>query len=401
MTKKKGLTRRDLLTIGGAGVGAGALVTIGGTRPAVAAPGKEEPLPQVPRKKLGKTGQEIPILLFGGAVQLDKRFDPKIAEALRFGVNYMDAADCYGGGSNEVAVGNYLQRSRTLDKWWITTKSDEHSPEGLEATLAKSFEKMKVKSVDMLFMHALDDLDALTPAVAKTAEKLKKEGKIKYFGFSCHGGSVNDLLNKASTLSWIDAIMFKYNFRSYGNKELNAAIDACAKSNIGLIAMKTQGSEASFADAWKKYEKTGKWTKHQAVLKAVWADERITAAVSHMDTFEKLKQNVAAACDKSKLSALEMSALEQYAAITRSLACDGCDHHCNPAVEGHALIGTTMRYLMYHDHYGETDKAKELFAKLPDGARRLEHMDFSKANAACPNGIDVAAHMERAARVLT
>ncbi len=399
MTKKKGLTRRDLLTIGGAGVGAGALVTIGGTKPAFAA--KKDDLPQVPRKKLGKTGAEIPILLFGGAVKLDKRFDPKIAEALRFGVNYMDAADCYGGGANEYAVGNFLQRSRTRDKWWITTKSDEHSPEGLERTLAKSFEKMKVKSVEMLYMHALDDVDALNPGVAKMAEKLKKEGKIKYFGFSCHGGSVNDLLNKASTLSWIDSIMFKYNFRTYGDKELNAAIDKCAKANIGLIAMKTQGSEASFADAWKKFEKTGKWTKHQAVLKAVWADERITAAVSHMDTFDKLKQNVAAACDKSKLSSVEMDALEKYAAVTRSLACDGCDHHCNPAVEGDVLIGTTMRYLMYHDHYGETEKAKEFFAALPDAARRLEHMDFTKANAACPNGIDIAAHMERAVKVLT
>ena len=49
--------------------------------------------------------------------------------------------------------------------------------------------------------------------------------------------------------------------------------------------MKTQGSEASASrDAWQKFEQTGKWTKHQAVLKAVWADDRIAAAVcSDMD----------------------------------------------------------------------------------------------------------------------
>lgn len=46
--------------------------------------------------------------------------------------------------------------------------------------------------------------------------------------------------------------MFRYNFRQYGNKELNTAIDACAKADVGLIAMKTQGSESGIADAWKR-----------------------------------------------------------------------------------------------------------------------------------------------------
>lgn len=394
--KKNGLTRRALLTIGGAS--AGALVTLGNPRTASAA--KEASIPQVPRRVLGKTKAEIPILLFGGAVKLDKRFDPKLAEALRFGVNYFDTADCYGGGSGEIAVGNFLERAKKRDEVWITTKSDEHEPDGLLRTLKTSFEKLKTDRVEMLYLHALTDADYLSTAMAKTAEKLKKEGKIKYFGFSCHGGNVDELLKKASSLSWIDSIMFKYNFRSYGEKALNAAMDACAKSNIGLIAMKTQGSEASFADAWKKFEKTGKWTKHQAVLKAVWADERITAAVSHMDTFEKLKENIAAAIDKSKLGALEQDALQKYADATRHLACEGCDHHCNPAVDAPVQIGTTMRYLMYHDLYGETAKAKELFEKLPREAQRLAGIDFTKANAACPHGVDIATHMQRAARVL-
>ena len=122
---------------------------------------------------------------------------------------------------------------------------------------------------------------------------------MRHFGFSCHAGNVVELMNKAAGLPWIESIMFRYNFRKYGDKELNKAIDACAKADIGLIAMKTQGSEASFADAWKKFEKTGKFTKHQAVLKAVWEDARITAAVSAMNTFEKLRENIAAALDLS------------------------------------------------------------------------------------------------------
>ena len=64
-------------------------------------------------------------------------------------------------------------------------------------------------------------------------------------------------------------------------------------------------------------------------------------------------------------------------------------------------IGATMRYLMYHDQYGEQGKAKELFGRLPAEARRLSGVDFAGANTACPHGVDVAAYMERAARVFS
>ena len=36
----------------------------------------------------------------------------------------------------------------------------------------------------------------------------------------------------------------------------------------------------------------------------------------------------------------------------RALACDGCDHICNPAVAAPVRIGATLRCLMYHDVYG-------------------------------------------------
>ncbi len=91
----KGMDRRTLLKLG---LGAGALGIAG--RSPVAAEDKAadkdaaaDTLPQVPRRRLGKTGETVPILLMGGAMNLDTRFDPKLGEALRFGVNYFDAAD--------------------------------------------------------------------------------------------------------------------------------------------------------------------------------------------------------------------------------------------------------------------------------------------------------------------
>ena len=396
MSKGDGVSRRRLLQLGLGAAAGGALLESG---TAHAAQG-DASLPQVPRRRLGKTGTEVPILLMGGSMSFDQRFDPKLAECLRFGVNYFDTADCYAGGTSETAIGNFLERTKKRDGVWITTKSDRWDPRGLEETIQTGLSRLKTDHVDLYFLHQLDDASLISPETARVAEKLKKEGRINHFGFSCHSGNVVELLNKASKESWVDAIMFRYNFRQYGNTELNRAIDACSRADIGLIAMKTQSSEAGVADAAKKFQQTGKWNKYQAVLKAVWADSRISAAVSHMDNFDKLKQNIAAAVDKSELGALDRQSIERYALETRSLACDGCDHLCNPAVDAPVQIGATIRCLTYHDAYGQPDVARERFRKLPAEARQLAGVDFSGANKACPHGVDVAALMERAQKVL-
>ncbi|MHB8797783.1 MAG: hypothetical protein ACYDBY_04890 [Thermoanaerobaculia bacterium] len=71
--------------------------------------------------------------------------------------------------------------------------------------------------------------------------RLKMARKLRHFGFSGHAGNVAELLHKAAKAPWLEAVLFRYSFRSYGDKELNAAIDAAHKAGVGQIAMKTQG----------------------------------------------------------------------------------------------------------------------------------------------------------------
>lgn len=390
------LSRRHLLTLGGVASTAAAVAPWLHPSEAWA-----KDAPKVPRRTLGKTGQKIPILLLGGGSGFDPKFDPKIARALQHGVDYIDAARAYAGGTCETNAATTLERLKMLDKVWITSKSESFDAAGLERNVEASLKALRRKSVDLYFLHGIEDPAILDDtAMLAVADKLKKAGKIKYFGFSCHDGTVAQLLTKAAGVSAIDAIMFRYNFRTYGDKELNQAIDAAHKANIGLIAMKTQGAEASFEAAWKKFEKTGKWSKHQAVLKAVWSDARISAAVSHMDSLEKLQQNIAAAVDDAKLGFAEWGAIERYAQQTRGEACDGCGQVCGAALAQPVNVATTLRCVMYHDVYGDPDKARRVFSALPEAARRLDGVDFTAASRACPHGVDVARHMQRAREIL-
>lgn len=407
MTHPKLITRRQLLHKTGA-IGGGlvlaeaALGSVARDAFALAAEAAGQPIAAaMPRRVLGKTGRRVPILLQGGSMSWNTKWDPKLPESIKHGIDYFDCAWSYSGGTNELAIGSFLQRTQLRDKIWITSKSNQHDPAGVEQHLNESLARLSTSYVDMYYLHGLEDPRALDKALLAKLEELKKQKKLLHFGFSCHNGNVAELLNLAARTPWVDSVMFRYNFRQYGNAELNRAIDACAKAKVGLIAMKTQGSAVSFESEVQKFEQAGKWTKHQAVLKAVWADERLTAAVSEMDSLEKIRENAEAARDPGKLGALDMESLRRYAAATRSLACDGCDHHCTRGLERPIPVATTLRYLMYHDSYGKRAEARALYQALPESARHVDGVDFSSASRACPNGLNVEELVARAAQVLT
>lgn len=393
MGDSKDLSRRRLLTYGASGTLAAAF--------GLNATSAEGAPAQVPRRVLGKTQQSIPILLVGGGAGFKGGVDPRITLALRHGANYIDTARKYAGGASERNAGAALVKLKARDNTWITSKTPQWSGAGLKQDLAFSLAALSTDRVDLYFLHGLDQMGPLNDKeLVKTVEGLKREKKLRFFGFSCHGGNVVELLHAAAQRPFIDAVMFRYNFRDYGDKELNRAIDAAHKAGVGLIAMKTQGSESGFRDAWKKFEQTGKWNKHQAVLKAVWADERITAAVSHMETTAQMRENLAAALDGKPLGLREIEAVQRYAELTRGYACHGCEHLCNPHVKAPVRIGTTLRCLMYHDSYDDPEKARRVFGELPPEARLLDGVDFSGASRACPHGVDVEAQMQRARELL-
>ncbi len=421
MSNRKKITRRDLLKRGTAGAAAlmgsalvGSDIARAESPDSTKSPNKKNnaPLPQVPRRVLGKTKASIPILILGGTANLDPRFDPKVPEALRHGVNVVDLADCYGGGAAERMVGNFHVRAKVRNQLWLISKSDDHDPEGFENTLKQSLKRLQTDRIEMYYLHALKDPDYLNKDLARKVDALKQRGKMQHFGFSAHSDNALDLLNRAARLPWVDSVMFPYNFRRFGQKPLNRAMDACQKAGVGLLAMKTQGAELLSGAAEKRFRQAGKWNKHQAVLKAVWEDKRITAVVSRMDTLTQLKQNIDAALDENVLSQAEHQAISEYAQQTRALACDGCDHLCGAALPAlptatpshvpvpRVPIADIMRCLMYHDTYGDEHNAIALLRRLhlrPDYLRRL---DFASATRACPHGVDLTRHMARAAQLL-
>jgi hypothetical protein len=399
--------RRDLLKRAAA-VGAG--VALSGGAASAAGTGAAEALKiaqavnTVPRRKLGATGQEVPILLLGCSQKFDPVYDKVLHRCFDEGVNYIDTAQAYANGQSHKTLAPFLEQVGRKNVW-VTSKvmlsgktcTPEMYSKRLEQTILPD---LKTDHLEMFFMHSIDQLRQMDPEFIQMGDDLKKRNLIKYFGFSCHQGNVVELMNKAASLGApaIDAIQFRYNFSMYGDTELNKAIDACKKAGIGLIAMKTQASVPQDGEAVKTFQSKS-FTLQQAKIKAVWADDRIDALVSEMTNTQQIKDNTDAAKTRTTLSMQEFHQLDRYAAQTASYRCNGCSHLCE-AHAGGAKIAETLRYLMYAECYGKVGRARELYAALAEDDRAYGRVDFSQAAQACPQKIDIAQRLADAKTLL-
>ncbi len=370
-------------------------------------------LPQVPKRKLGKTGVEVPCLSLGGTINLLEN-QIMLKKSLEWGVTYWDTSDSYDGGNSELGIGNYLSKNPDMrEKLFIVTKAyGTKTIEDTEVHLQTSIKKMATKYVDLYFImdrendkHGLSDPSQLTDRLKRWVKLKKKWKQIRYFGFSTHE-NMAECLTAAAKLDWIDAIMTTYNFRVMQDTKMQAAVEACHKAGIGLVAMKTQAHGQSIeTEADKKllghFIKRG-FTPGQAKIKAVLKDKRISSVCSRMGNLATLTENVAAVLDKTKLAQADMQVFREYAAATCSGYCAGCANICGSALPDMRYISDIMRYLMYYNSYGEKKEARELFAQIPVNMRnRLLVTDYGPAEACCPQHMPIAELINEAVNKLT
>jgi hypothetical protein len=396
--KRNEINRRSFLkTVGATGLG-----SVFASADSIAAQSqtndtaKKPKYPQVPKRKLGKTGVKLPCLCLGGnqdliANQIVLRMAP------RWGVTYWDSAHIYTGGNSEIGIGNYLTKNPKMrKKLFITSKASRaKTVDQVEERLQTSLKRAKTDYFDLYYgYHQCPDPAFLTNELKEWAESAKKRKLIKHFGISTHQ-NMADVLAAAAKLDWIEVVMTIYNFRLMQDKKLNAAIDACYKAGKGIMAIKTLGMGQRIAtDEDKKltahFLQRG-FTKEQAKIKAVLQDKRFTSVCVGMKNIRELRSNVAAALDKTKLTQADTRALTEYARATCDGYCAGCAKICDSALPDTPYVNDIMRYLMYYKSYGEHDEARKLFAQIPAKVRsKLLSIDFSQVEARCPQHLPIS-----------
>lgn len=187
-------------------------------------------------RPLGKTGLKVSSLGMGQAME------PSVyLHAYDRGMNFIETARGYRGGSHEEVVGEALKKIGRKNVV-IMTKVDsgimkrEGRYRGILKSLDESLEALGVGDVDILLGHGIDDAGFLADSEVKKAfGELKKKGKIKFCGVSTH--KATPILEWMIQNGFYDVVMVGFNYAS--PPEASNILSKARKSGIGIITMKT------------------------------------------------------------------------------------------------------------------------------------------------------------------
>lgn len=380
MSGKQELTRRRFLKKSSTGLlaasgifGAGMITGRGGLLAA------EKSSPTIEYRTLGRTGMQYTTLGFGSM----RTSDPAvIRKAIDMGVNNIDTARVYMDGQNEAIVGQAIKGVR--NKIFLTTKIKIQDKKAMLKDAEASLKALGTDYVDILLLHSMKSPDHIENEEARSVlEKLKKDGKVRYVGFSTHR-NMAQIIRASLKDKFFDVILVAYNFKS--DDDLRSAIADAAKANIGIIAMKTQAG--GYED-----KKMGNLSPHQAALKWVLSDQNVTCAIPSMVTFDQLTENFQVM--GSTLGWLDRKTLHRYSeVIDREYCrlCSACDGKCPHGV----AISDINRCIMYVDAYKDYDLAMRNYRELADAESAARCVDCDQCVVSCANGLDLDAKMKRA-----
>lgn len=167
-----------------------------------------------------------------------------INNCLDLGINFLDTADVYGDGHNEMLIAKVLKHRRK--EAVVGTKfgfvGDEHGnvkingkPEYVQIACEKSLQRLGIDEIDLYYLHRLDPDVPIEETVGAMAG-LIKQGKIRYLGLSEVSAKT---IKQACAVHPITAIQSEY---SLWHRDVEKTIlPICKELNVSLVPFSPLG----------------------------------------------------------------------------------------------------------------------------------------------------------------
>lgn len=202
----------------------------------------------IPTRALGKTGERVSIVGFGG---WDLGFiDENLAirmmhEGIEAGITFIDNAWEYNRGRSEEVVGNGLKSGKLREKVFLMSKVCARDYEGAKRHLEDALRRMRTDMIDLVQLHAIqydgDQERVLDPenGALRALIEGKKEGKLRYIGFTGHRAPEIHLNMLKSNFEW-DAVQLPLNIMdAHYNSFQKQVLPILNQREIAALGMKS------------------------------------------------------------------------------------------------------------------------------------------------------------------
>ncbi len=299
--------------------------------------------------------------------------------AIYHGVNYVDTAWPYHEGDLEFATGEIL-KDGYREKVKLVTKlpiSEVHKTEDFDRLLNTQLNKLQTEYLDIYLVHGIDKnrwYKARDLNIMEEAEKAKADGRIKYIGFSFHGGA-DGFREIIDSYDW-DVVQIQYNLMDDNNQATRNGLEYAATKGIPVVIMEPlRGGKLAEMNKENQtiFSKSSiQRTPADWALQYIWNHPAVAVVLSGMSTMQQFKENIESA-DRSGINSLsedEIRIINELKILYEKktkVPCTQCKY-CMPCPNGVDIPGC---FGVYNDIYwkGEVDDWNKFF-----------YTEFSKPN---------------------
>ena len=198
-------------------------------------------------RRLGRLRRMNSVLIFGGAALsevTEEEADSAISLALGAGVNHFDTAADYG--DSELHYGRWMPEIR--DGIFLSTKTGERDKDVARRQIESSLERLWVDRVDLIQLHAVNDLEDLDRATRsggslEAAIEARDEGLVGAVGITGHGHEAPATHLEALRRYPFDTVLTPWNYILSTDEEyrrdFEALVEEVERQDAGLMTIKT------------------------------------------------------------------------------------------------------------------------------------------------------------------